>query len=107
MNLLVLADHHGIRHDLTAEPADLVLSLGDVADLVLNCVAFLFRPPLDGSRSPTVAVLEAMVNRPGANSFRLSACCQESIGWLHRGERVFRLPDAPVQSEHIVENTQP
>jgi Icc-related predicted phosphoesterase len=35
MKLLVLADDDGIRHDLTAQPADLVLSLGDVADLVV------------------------------------------------------------------------
>jgi Icc-related predicted phosphoesterase len=35
MNLLVLADDDGVRHDLTAQPADLVLSLGDVADLVI------------------------------------------------------------------------
>ncbi|MCX6927699.1 MAG: metallophosphoesterase family protein [Verrucomicrobia bacterium] len=35
MNLLVLADDDGIRRDLTAQPADLVLSLGDVADLVI------------------------------------------------------------------------
>ncbi|MGO8928977.1 MAG: metallophosphoesterase family protein [Limisphaerales bacterium] len=35
MNLLVLADDDGVRHDLTAQPADLVISLGDVADLVI------------------------------------------------------------------------
>jgi uncharacterized protein len=35
MNLLGLADDDGVRHDLTAQPVDLVLSLGDVADLVI------------------------------------------------------------------------
>ena len=35
MNLLVLADDDGVGHDLTAQPADLVFSLGDVADLVI------------------------------------------------------------------------
>jgi Icc-related predicted phosphoesterase len=35
MNLLVLADDDGVRHDLTAQPADLVVSLGGVADLVI------------------------------------------------------------------------
>ena len=35
MNLLVLADNDGVRHDLTGQPADLVISLGDVADLVI------------------------------------------------------------------------
>jgi uncharacterized protein len=35
MNLLVVADDDGVRHDLPAQPADLVISLGDVADLVI------------------------------------------------------------------------
>ena len=35
MNLLVLADDDGVRHDLTAQPVDLVVSLGDVANLVI------------------------------------------------------------------------
>jgi predicted phosphodiesterase len=35
MNLLVLADDDGVHHDLTPQPADLVVSLGDVADLVI------------------------------------------------------------------------
>lgn len=35
MNLLVLSDDDGVRHDLTVQPADLVLSLGDVSDLVI------------------------------------------------------------------------
>jgi len=35
MKLLELADDDGVRHELTAQPADLVLSLGDVADLVI------------------------------------------------------------------------
>jgi len=35
MNLLLLADDDGVRHDLTAQPADVVISLGDVADLVI------------------------------------------------------------------------
>jgi len=43
MNLLVLADDDGVRHDLTAQPADLVISLGDVADLVILEAAKLAR----------------------------------------------------------------
>jgi uncharacterized protein len=35
MNLLVLADDDAVRQELTAQPADLVISLGDVADLVI------------------------------------------------------------------------
>ncbi len=35
MNLLVLADDDAVRDELTAQPADLVISLGDVADLVI------------------------------------------------------------------------
>lgn len=35
MNLLLLADDDGVRHGLAAQPADLVVSLGDVADLVI------------------------------------------------------------------------
>ena len=35
MNLLVLADDNGVRHYLTAQPANLAISLGDVADLVI------------------------------------------------------------------------
>lgn len=36
MNLLLLADDDGIRHHLTAEPADLLISLGDIADVVIT-----------------------------------------------------------------------
>ena len=43
MKLLVLADDDGVRHDLTAQPADLVISLGDVADLVILEAAKLAR----------------------------------------------------------------
>jgi hypothetical protein len=35
MKLLVLADDDGVRHDLTGKPADLVVSVGDVADPVI------------------------------------------------------------------------
>lgn len=35
MTLLLLADDDGIRFDLTHHPADLVISLGDVADVVI------------------------------------------------------------------------
>ena len=35
MKFLVLADDDGVRHDLTTQDADLLLSLGDVADLVI------------------------------------------------------------------------
>jgi Icc-related predicted phosphoesterase len=45
MNLLVLADDDGVRHDLTAQPADLVISLGDVADLVILEAARLAECP--------------------------------------------------------------
>ena len=37
MNLLVLADDDGVRHDLTAQPADLVLALGDDLSGLLLC----------------------------------------------------------------------
>jgi len=37
MNLLVLADDDRVRHDLTAQPADLVLALGDDLSGLLLC----------------------------------------------------------------------
>ena len=37
MNLLVLADDDRVRHDLTAQPADLVLALGDDLSSLLLC----------------------------------------------------------------------
>jgi Icc-related predicted phosphoesterase len=39
MNILVLADDDGTRHQLTNQPADLVLSLGDLSDLVILQIA--------------------------------------------------------------------
>ena len=38
MNLLVLADDEGVRHDLTAQPVDLVLAVGDDLSGLLLCV---------------------------------------------------------------------
>ena len=35
MKLLVLADDDGVRHELSSQPTDLLLCLGDLADLVI------------------------------------------------------------------------
>ena len=39
MNILVLADDDGTRHQLTNQPADLVLSLGDLSDQIILNIA--------------------------------------------------------------------
>jgi Icc-related predicted phosphoesterase len=79
MKLLVLADDDGVRHELIAQPVDLVLSLGDVSDLVIleaakqaRCGAILAvkgNHDADAAFSPPILDLHLAVQTVGGIRF--------------------------------------